>query len=152
MPHMLITVPEGAFPRQQRHLLVRALNAAAARAERIPDDPGKRFLCWIVIEEVAAGLWTCGGVDVDSQVLPCIAMIHLPAGVLDDVSRQRYVALVHNAFRQAMAAGDRRPLATSVVLHDVVDGTWGANGHVMRLADFARVAGFEHLQDRVGAR
>jgi hypothetical protein len=53
---------------------------------------------------------------------------------------------VHDAFRQSMAVVDRRQLATSVVLHDVADGTWGANGHVMRLADFARAVGFSHLQ------
>ncbi|MEW6346418.1 MAG: tautomerase [Paraburkholderia sp.] len=146
MPNILVKIPKDSFPVQHREALVRLLNNAAASAEQIPDDAKKRFLCWVVVDEVAPGLWTCGGIDVTAQVLPCIAMIYLPAGVLDAAARARYVSLAHEAFRQALPAADQRQLVTSVIVHDVMEGTWGANGAIWRLPDFAAAAGFAHLK------
>jgi hypothetical protein len=37
-------------------------------------------------------------------------------------------------------------LLTSIMLHDVADGTWGANGTIWRLSDIAAAAGYAHLQ------
>ena len=141
MPNMLVKIPKGSFAAEQRSKLVKKLNEAAAAAEQIPDDPNKRFLCWVLIDEVEPGAWTCGALDMTAQLLPCIAIIYLPAGVLDSASRAQYVNLVHEAFKQALPAGEKRKLATSVVLHDVADGAWGANGAIWRLADFAKAAG-----------
>lgn len=83
------------------------------------------------------------------QVLPCLAMVHLPAGVLDDGSRARYVQDLHEAFKQSQPLDDPRQIISSVVLHEVPDGTWGANGEIWRLPQFARAAGFGHLQHLV---
>lgn len=146
MPNILVHIPKGSFPGEVRSELVRRINEAAAGAEQIPQDARKRMLCWVLIEEVDAGAWTCGGADLIAQVLPCVAMVHLPGGVLDDASRAAYVQAIHAAFEQSMSAEDRRQLATSVMLHEVADGTWGANGAIWRLPQFAKAAGFLHLQ------
>ena len=146
MPNILVNIPKGAFAGPARADLARRISDAAAMAERMPDDPHKRFAIWVVVEEAEAGLWTCGGVDMASQVLPCIATVHVPAGVLDAPARALYVRLMHDAFQQAQPADDRRRLATSVRLHDVADGTWGVNGDVWQLPRFAKVAGYGHLQ------
>ena len=55
MPNILLKIPKGAFSGAARTNLVRGINEAAAIAERIPADPAKRFLCWVVIEEVEPG-------------------------------------------------------------------------------------------------
>jgi phenylpyruvate tautomerase PptA (4-oxalocrotonate tautomerase family) len=81
--NILVKIPKGSFAAEHRTTLVRRLNDAAACAEQIPDDPKKRALCWVVVDEVEPGAWTCGAVDVTAQVLPCIVMVYLPAGVLD---------------------------------------------------------------------
>nr|WKF60234.1 hypothetical protein HUO10_004755 [Paraburkholderia busanensis] len=151
MPNIVARFPRNAFPDQHRETLVRLLNEAAAQAEQIPDDARKRFLCWIVIDEIAPGLWTCGGIDVTEQVLPCMVRIDVPAGVLDAAARARYVRLVHDALRTAAPAAERRKLSTSVIVRDVPDGSWGANGAIWRLPEFAAAAGFEHLQSTLGA-
>jgi phenylpyruvate tautomerase PptA (4-oxalocrotonate tautomerase family) len=151
MPNIFVKIPKDSFPAEHRTTLVRKLNDAAACAEQIPDDPKKRALCWVVVDEVEPGSWTCGAVDMTAQVLPCIAMIYLPAGVLDDASRASYVNLVYEAFKQALPPTERRHLTTSVVLYDVADGTWGANGAIWRLPSFAKAAGFAHLQTLVSA-
>lgn len=149
MPNILVKIPKGAFSPEQRSALTHGLGAAAATAEQIPDDPKKRLLTWVIIEEVESGAWTCGGNDVSERMLPCLVVVYVPAGVLDGAARARFVELAHAAFQQALPASEQRRLATSVVLHDVVDGTWGANGTIFRLPEFARAAGFMHLQSLI---
>jgi phenylpyruvate tautomerase PptA (4-oxalocrotonate tautomerase family) len=151
MPNILVKVPHGAFPGDARARLLHHITEAAAGAERIPADPRKRFTSWVVIDESGPGMWGCGGVDLSSQVLPCIAVVHVPAGVLDAASRALYVKLLHQAFEQALPAGERRQLATSVILHEVPDGAWGANGSLWTLPTFAKAAGYAHLQHLVSA-
>ncbi len=151
MPNILIKVPKGIFTGEERKRLVAGLNSAAAQAERIPNDPRKQALCWVVIEEVDPGNWTCGGRDVSVAVIPALAMVYVPAGVLDQASRSLYVKLVDLAFRDALPPDEKRKIATSVVLHDVADGVWGAGGEIWHLPTFAARAGFEHLQHLVGA-
>ena len=149
MPTILVHIPRGSYPGAARTALVRRINDAAAQAEQIPAEPRRRMLCWVLIDEVDAGGWTCGGADMTAQMLPCIAMVYLPTGVLDDVSRAAYVQAMHEAFDKSQPADAKRQLATSVVLHEVADGTWGANGAIWRLPHFAQAAGFAHLQHLV---
>lgn len=146
MPTIHVQVPRGSFPADARAALARHLVDAACAAERIPDDPDARRFCWIVVDEVDAGAWTCGGDDLSARVLTCMATVRVPAGVLDDEARAGFVRGVHAAFERARPAGDPRPLATSVVLQDVPDGTWGVNGAIWRLPRFAQGVGFEHLR------
>lgn len=149
MPNILVKVPKGAFPGAARARLLNQITEAAATAEQIPADPRKRFTSWVVLDEVEAGMWTCGGTDLSAQVLPCIAVVHVPSGVLDGQSRALYVKLLHEAFTLALPAGERRQLATSVILHDVADGAWGGNGSLLTLPILAKAAGYAHLQHLV---
>ena len=149
MPNILIKVPQGVFSHKQMQALSQSVNHAAAAAEQIPADPKKRFLCWVAIDEVASGLFTCGAADMTQHVLPCIAMVYAPFGVLDGASRASYVDAIHAAFVSALAPDEKRQIATSVVLHEIPEGQWGANGAIWRLPDFAKAAGYEHLQTLV---
>lgn len=149
MPNIFIHIPKDSFPGEARTALTRRINAAAASAEQIPAEPRKRMLCWVLIDEVDSGSWTCGGADVTSQLLPCMVMVYLPAGVLDNASRTHYVQALHEAFKQSLPIDEKRQVISSVVLHEVPDGTWGANGAIWRLPQFAKDAGFAHLQHLV---
>jgi phenylpyruvate tautomerase PptA (4-oxalocrotonate tautomerase family) len=146
MPNILIKVPYRAFDATQKNILARKVNEVAASVEQMPSEPTKRFVNWIVIDEVEQGMFTCGGFDASSQALPCIAMVYLPAGVLDGASRSVYVAAMHEAFVKSLADGDSRQIASSVILHEIADGQWGGNGKVWRLPDFAKAAGYAHLK------
>jgi phenylpyruvate tautomerase PptA (4-oxalocrotonate tautomerase family) len=148
MPNIVVKVPSGLLSAEAKAALVKRINAAAAECERIPADPKKRFLCWVLIEEVAAGNWTCGGVDMSQMVIPIVAIVNLPAGVLADASRARYVNLMHRAFVDALP-GERRQIATSCIINEVADGMWGASGYIWHLPQFAAAAGYEHLQHLV---
>lgn len=147
MPNIVLKLPQGAYPGASRERLVRAVNEAAALAEQIPDAPHQRALCWVMVEELAAGALSCGGVDPGLLLLlPCWALIYVPVGVLDAEARAFYVAQVHATFQAALPEGETRRIASSVIIHEVPDGYWAANGVIWPLAAMAQAAGYRHLQ------
>jgi len=146
MPNIFVTIPHGTFRAAARSDLVARINHAAATAEQIPDKPTMRALCWLVIDEAQPGNWTCGGADMTSQLLPCIAVVYVPQGVLDPSAKSLYVRLLHEAFKQAQPTADGRALTTSILLHEAPDGTWGGNGVIRTLPALAQMAGYAHLQ------
>jgi phenylpyruvate tautomerase PptA (4-oxalocrotonate tautomerase family) len=148
MPNITLKVPQGVLDAARRQQLIAGITAAAARCEQIPDNPRQRFLCWVQVEEVASGHWACGGVDVSPSIIPVLARVDVPAGVLTDEARDRYVELVHRAVVAALASETRR-ITSSCIINEVPDGTWGADGALRRLPDIAAAAGFEHLQHLV---
>ncbi len=68
---------------------------------------------------------------------------------MDDAARAVYVQALHQAFQRSMPEQDTRRLASSVILQEVADGTWGVNGAIWKLPQFAEAAGFAHLQGLV---
>lgn len=145
MPNILIKVPTGVFSEQQRERLLKHISEAAIAHEHMGTDPRQRSLCWALIEEIRAADWLCGGVNVHAQAIPCIVLVKVPAGVLDERMREDYVLGLHQAVEHCREPDDRRLLMTSIQLMDVTDGTWGANGSLWHLADFTRAAGYGHL-------
>ena len=146
MPNISIKIPQHSYPGAARAQLLQEVTEAAAAAEHIPAHASQRALIWVQLDEVAATHWTCGGQDATAQYLPVFAQVHVPAGVLDAAARSLYVSALHQAFVQALPAAERRPVLSSVVLHEVPDASWGANGQIWRLPDFARAAGYAHMQ------
>lgn len=149
MPNILVKIPANTFDGDARAALARHITEAAAQAEQIPPDSRKRATTWVTLEEVPAASSWCGGVDVTTQMVPCLVVAYVPAGVLDAAARARFVQQMNEAFAQALPADDARRVVTSVMLHDVPDGTWGVNGALWTLPDFARAAGYTHLQHLV---
>jgi len=146
MPNILVKLPVGVFNAAARATLVAGINSAAAAAEQIPDEPKKRMLCWVVLEEVAVGNWTCGGVDMSAQLVPVLVQINVPHGVLDAAARAQYVAAVQQAVTAALP-DDTRHIICSCLINEVDDGNWGVRGMIWHLRDFAEHAGFLHLQN-----
>jgi len=150
MPNIHIRVPEGVFDEAALAEIARGVTAAAKTAEQIPDDPRMEFLCWIAIEEVQAGHLFAGGADPTGRTVPIMVQYFVPAGVLDEGARAVAVKRVHDTLAQATAMRGPRVPATSVMVIDVPDGHWAANGALWSLRDFARASGYRHLQHLVG--
>jgi phenylpyruvate tautomerase PptA (4-oxalocrotonate tautomerase family) len=149
MPNIIIKVPEGAFDPSARAKLAKATHAAAKAVEGWGDDPRQEALTWVLVEEVPAGNFYMGGADQTSRVIPIIVFCYPPAGVINAEGRAKVVGLIHEAASNAKQAEDARPVMTSVMVWDVADGTWGANGKIWHLGDFAKAAGYKHLQHLV---
>lgn len=149
MPNILVKVPKGVFPQEARERLCQLITDAAARSEQIPADLTMRATTWIALDEVEPGMLTCAGVDMTARLLPCIAVVYVPQGVIDTSTRATYARNMHDAFVNALPANESRQLITSVMLHDVIDGTWGVNGEIWTLPTLAKAAGYAHLQHLV---
>ncbi|WP_248749467.1 tautomerase [Pseudomonas sp. MWU15-20650] len=145
MPTIFIKTPAGALSAQQRERMLTAVDAAATQCSGLGPDPRQRRLCWVIAEEIPAGLWRCGGSDDFSQFVPCLVQILAPAGVLDDAHRARYAAAVHQAIVDIAPVPEAQRLVTSIIVSDVEDGTWGANGQLWRLPQFVAAAGYAHM-------
>ena len=151
MPNIVLKIPKGSFHEDCRAALVAKLNDAAAAIEEMPDDPAKRFLCWVQIEEIETASWTCGARDVNSKFIPCFMTVYVPAGVLDDAKRRQYPVRLHAALQDSLATSEDRKLLTSIVITEVADGSWGVNGSSWHLPDFTVASGYAHLQHLVRA-
>jgi len=88
--------------------------------------------------------------DVSAQAVPCIIQVKVPSGVLSEAMRGDYVQRLHQAVSRSKEANDQRIVMTSIILDEVNDGLWGANGAIWYLADFTQAAGYRHLQGLTG--
>jgi phenylpyruvate tautomerase PptA (4-oxalocrotonate tautomerase family) len=149
MPNVVVKIPEGVFGSLGLQRLAEGLTAAARQVEQIGDDPQHLFLTWIAIEEVKPGCLFAGGADPLARVIPVIVFFYTPAGLIDQAGRAEAIRQVHEAVAAAKPAGDPRPVMTSVMVTEIADGTWGANGAVWRLPEIAQAAGYKHLQHLV---
>ena len=145
MPQITIKLPAPIIDPDLRRRLAQGVTDVAVAVESIPDRPETRFFCWVIVEAVEPGTWTCGGLQPD-HVVPCYATVLVPEGVLTPDLRRRYVEQLDKAIRCSLGKEFAQRVATSIVIQDVADGTWGANGAVMNLTDFVAKVGFEHLQ------
>lgn len=151
MPTIIAKIPTGVFDLAARSCMAQGLTAAAKTAERGGDDPRHALLTWVLIDEISPGALFVAGGDPPAQMIPVVVLFHYPQGVLDEASRADAVRLIHEAVAAAKPPADPRGVATSVILTEVADGTWGASGVLWRLPDFAKAAGFKHLQHLVPA-
>ena len=151
MPLITIKAPAGVLNAEIKAALARNLVSAAAECEQIPDDPKKRALCMVMIEEAAAGNWTFGGLDLSDMLISFVATVNLAKGVLDDRSRVRFVELAHRAIIESLP-GEKRRISTSIIIDEVEDGMWGVGGSLWGLREHAAASGYKHLQHLVVSR
>ena len=150
MPTIIAKGPQGVFDARAQARIAQGLTAAAKAAEQGGDDPRHALVTWVLIDEVAPGLFA-GRADALDRMIPVVVLFHYPQGVLDDAARALAVRLIQEAVAAAKPDTDPRPVMTSAILTEVADGTWGATGVLWRLPDFAKTAGFKHLQHLVPA-
>ena len=149
MPYIAITVQHRDFEPAAIDAMGRAAARAAADAEEIPDDPLRRANTVVQIIEAPAGqLYSAAGGDAPRAVRIVIAEVFVCEGVLDAAHRARCIRGIHAAIRDAGAVSGARggiPVRTSIIVNDVTNGTWGIDGELQFLPDFAARAGYRHL-------
>lgn len=151
MPLISVKAPAGVLNAQSKAALSRNLVDVAVECEQIPDEPSKRALCVVMIEEGAAGNWTFGGNDLSSTVVSFIATVTVAKGVLDERSRARFAELGHKAIAEALP-GETRRISSSFLFNEIEDGMWGVSGRLWTLREHATASGYRHLQHLVVAR
>lgn len=150
MPLLTVLLTPGAFDAEGRDRLARGLTRAAFDAESIPDLPIPQSRGLVLMQELPAGHFYSAGQPADHAVRGVFATMQLSAGVLDAARKARLASAVQRAAEEAATPGDKRPVTTSVVIHEVPEGQWCQNGRVMRLPDVTAIARFGHLVDALG--
>ncbi|WP_049572301.1 tautomerase family protein [Nocardiopsis sp. SBT366] len=137
MPMIRLTCPAGALTEQGRADVQRDLAAALLQWEGAPDTDFFRAQAWSYLEELPAGAQTTSG-DAEPRFL---VNVTVPQGAL---SERRRAGLVQNATRivlEAAGLAQDQALRVWVLIHEQPEGTWGAGGSIVRLADLAAMAG-----------
>lgn len=142
MPNIIIKLPANVLSSGAIEQLLAAVDSAAVEATGLGNDPRQRLLCWVMLDEIPDGRWICGGRCDFDQFIPCHVQVLAPAGELNAGRRAHFAALLHKAIAGSLVADDSRVLMTSIVIGDVVDGTWAANGDIWHLPDFVKAAGY----------
>lgn len=145
MPIVRVEVPTGVYDTAATEELIRAVSDAAATAEQMPDDPEHRMGLIVLWDERPEGSIRSNGIDPVGIVAPIFVWMHPPAGVVDDEHVEQLVVTLQACFE----AASEQPVTVSVVVSEVPDGRWGIGGELQRLPDFARRAGYAHLQHLV---
>jgi phenylpyruvate tautomerase PptA (4-oxalocrotonate tautomerase family) len=148
MPIATVRVPSGAFGAEQRQRIVDGLSRAIAEAEQIPDDPARRARVIVIWDELTTATIYANGADTSAIAIPVFVGLQPPDGALTDDRAAAFVGEVERLFVEH-GADDGRFVTTSVIISPVADGSWGIAGRISRLPDFARTAGYEHLQHLV---
>ncbi|MEM8618568.1 MAG: tautomerase [Actinomycetota bacterium] len=148
MPIATVRVPSDSFDDDLRRAIVNDLTSAIADAEQIPTEPEIQGQIVILWDEIDAPHVHVNGAEVAEFGVPVFVDIQPPAGALEQARMDAFVEAVDRSFRDHPPA-DGRPVFTSVIVSDVGDGRWGIDGQVRHLGDFARAAGYRHLQHLV---
>jgi phenylpyruvate tautomerase PptA (4-oxalocrotonate tautomerase family) len=135
MPMLDIFIPENALtPSAETTLLQRLTDLLLVHEGADPKNPVARALAWVFLHRPAA-VFVAGSMVAEPHYR---VVASVPQGQFDDERRAAVVKAVTDAILDA-EEGSRQhnPARVWVFANEVPDGTWGAVGHMHRLADIA---------------
>lgn len=136
MPMLDVTIPEGALPAEAEQLLLSRLTDVLLEHEGAdPSNPVARSVAWVFLHRPAA-LFVAGELP-EAPRYRIVATV--PEGQFDDERRSAMVAAVTEAVLDAEdGAHPRDPNRVWVFPTEMPEGSWGAGGRVVRLADIVQ--------------
>lgn len=138
MPMLDAYIPEGALsPEAERRLLAKLTDLLIEHEGADPENPQVRSIAWVFLHRPEAVF--VAGEPADEPRYRFVASV--PEGQFTVERRQAIVAAITDAVLDAEdGARDRNPMRVWVFTPEVPDGTWGALGQVVTLADIATFA------------
>lgn len=133
MPMLDAYIPEGALDASAEQELLEKLTDILLTWEGAdPKDPAARSIAWVFLHRPTRMF--VGGQPADDPRYRIVASV--PEGQLDADSRRGMVDAVTNAVLDAEPSSRKRdPFRVWVLTNQVPEGTWGAGGSVVGLAD-----------------
>jgi phenylpyruvate tautomerase PptA (4-oxalocrotonate tautomerase family) len=156
MPMLDAYIPRGALsPHAEEKLLARLTDVLIENEGADPNSSQVRSIAWLFVHRPDAVF--VAGAPADAPRYRFIASV--PEGQYEPARREAMVRDITDAVLDAEAgAHDRDPARVWVFTPEVPDGTWGAIGRVVTLADIAAFAtgdaerGRRYAEQRLGAR
>jgi phenylpyruvate tautomerase PptA (4-oxalocrotonate tautomerase family) len=156
MPMLDAYIPAGALePRAEEQLLAKLTDLLIVNEGADPANPQVRSIAWLFVHRPAE-VYVAGS-RAEAPRYRFVASV--PEGQYDAERRQAMVADITAAVLDAEdGAHDRDPSRVWVFTPEIPDGTWGALGGIVTLADIATFAtgdaerGREYARERLAAR
>ena len=120
-----LTAPAGALTEAMADDLAERLTTALIRWRGVPDSPRSRENAWLNL--VAARQWVGGERRCDSRYVVRASIVD---GGMDETAKAGFVAEVTEHVREVDPAAPD----VWVLIDEVRDGNWGADGEITRLA------------------
>lgn len=136
MPMLDVTIPEGALSAEaEQRLLARLTDVLLEHEGADPTNPVARAVAWVYLHRPAA-LFVAGE-PADAPRDRIVATV--PQGQFDDERRRAMVAAVTETVLDAEdGTYPRDPNRVWVFPTEMPEGSWGAGGRVVRLADIVQ--------------
>jgi phenylpyruvate tautomerase PptA (4-oxalocrotonate tautomerase family) len=156
MPMLDAYIPEGALPAEAEQRLLGTLTDLLITHEGADlENPQVRSIAWVFLHRPEA-VFVAGEPATEPRYR---FVASVPEGQFDHERRQAIVAAITDAVLDAEdGAYERNPMRVWVFTPEVPDGTWGALGQIVTLADVATFAtgdaeyGRRYAEERLGAR
>ena len=134
MPLIQLHIP--ALEAEARSRLVDALSTSLLRWREAPDSARSRRNVWTFVQHYAEGE-VLDGTQLPTAERRCLARVAVAEGGLDD---RRKAGLVRE-FTRTLVEVFGESLRVWVVIEEVAEGNWGADGQITRFADTQRILG-----------
>lgn len=133
MPMLDAFIPEGALPADAEKKLLSNLTDILLKHEGAdPSDPAARSIAWVFLHRPASVF--AAGEPAEEPRYRFVPSV--PEGQYDDERRKAMVEAVTEAVLDAEdGAYERNPMRVWVFPSEIPDGTWGAAGRIVTLAD-----------------
>ena len=156
MPLLDAYIPEGALtPEAETDLFAKLTDLLLTHEGADPTNPAVRSIAWLFLHRPAEVF--VAGTRADAPRYRLVASV--PEGQFDDERRAAMTESLTEAILDAEGgAYPRDPMRVWVFTQEVPDGTWGAGGRVVTLADIAGFAmgdadaGRKYADARLAAR
>lgn len=129
MPLIELELPADAVPLAVDEL-VDELTASLLRARGVPDTNASRAQAWTFLRPAALFV---GGAPADAPRY--VVRVAVVQGGVTDLAREQMVAEMTASVVRHTDLDDAQSDRVWVLVEEVADGSWGAGGRVVRLAD-----------------
>jgi phenylpyruvate tautomerase PptA (4-oxalocrotonate tautomerase family) len=145
MPLIRIHHPANRFDAEQKQRLAERLTQLLLQIEGGHDTPAGRTLAYVVFVDVAKDQWFVGGRS-DSTFQVGDERILVEVTVPEASTSQHYKSRIHAEINAALAdvlawLPERAQMNAWVIVNEVAEGHWGANGATYGLAQIVAYAG-----------
>ena len=153
MPVLQVYYPEGTLGGERKVALARSLTDVLLTMEGGAKTPGGLAFASVFFTEVAQGDWWVGGRSDATYVAPpgkFLVRVSIPEGYMSQAHKSAVHAMVNASFIEVLGgAGDPRAgSSVLVILEEVIEGNWGAQGRTISLASIADSVGLSKSGER----
>lgn len=148
MPLIKIHHPKGAIEPHQKTQLAQAFTTLLLKIEGAQDSPGARTLAYVIFQEISHSDWYVGG-EQDNSFQVGLERLIVEVMVPEASTTQAFKGDIHRGIQEALAKAlnwklhDLSGINAWVIIKEVPEGHWGANGETFglgKIMEFAQAA------------